>query len=542
MTGLRTDRPITAIGAVVLVGLVLLAVGLVAAVVLARNTPAAGIAATAVPGSYAYARVREAPPLDLTDQDGNPFDLASLRGRPVLVYFGYTHCPDVCPTSIGIINETLTATGPGPRVVFVSIDPDRDDVAAMKSYLRYLPAGYVGLSGTPEAIRRVADGWGVQYAKIETGSAGGYAMGHSSEVYLIDGLGQLRAAFPFGTESPPMTAAVRELLAEMPPPSEPPATPFASGEAPSSAPAPVATPSAVAPTSSGVAPSSTPATSAPGGSGTGLALYPRLVTTSIWAGGASPVILTVRDAAGLPLDDTATVRVRVASPDGTPVGPDVEAVPVHTVGETAVSFVATVDVPSPGPWRLDLTDANGAAASMEITALDPGSTARLGAPAPRIATPTLADVGGNAAAISTVREPDLRLSKTSTAQATAAGKPYVLLIDSSRFETTPACGRALLIVQYLVDRWPGVTFIHLEPYEYSMVGGVPVLSGKLTDPPVSRYARAWGMGEPPWPPTAQPWMYVVDGAGIVRAKYTGIMGSDDIDVILAMLPEAGAAK
>ena len=535
MTGQRTDRPLAAIGAVVLVGLVLLAIGLVAVVVLVRNTPAAGVTAAVVPGSYAYAQVREAPPLDLTDQDGNPFDLAALRGRPVLVYFGYTHCPDVCPTSIGIVNETLAATGPGPRAVLVSIDPDRDDVAAMKTYLRYLPAGYVGLSGTPEAIRRAADGWGIQYAKIETGSAGGYAMGHSSDVYLVDGLGQLRAAFPFGTESPPMTAAVRKLLAEMPPPSEPSATPFASGAAPSSTPAP--TP---APTPAATPSAATPSAAAPGSPGA-LALYPRLVTTSIWAGGASPVILTIRDAAGLALDDTAIVTVRVASLDGTPVGPAVEAVPVHAEGETAVSFVATVDVPSAGGWRLDLTDANGAAASLEITAMESGATARLGAAAPRIATPTLADVGGYPAVITTVRDPDLRLSTTSTAQAMAAGKPYVLLIDSSRFETTPACGRALLIVKYLVDRWPGVTFIHLEPYEYSIVGGVPVLNGTLTDPPVNRYARAWGMGEPPWPPTAQPWMYVVDGAGIVRAKYTGIMGSDDVDVILAMLPEAATA-
>ena len=536
MTGQRTDRPLAAIGAVVLAGLVLLAIGLVAVVVLVRNTPAAGVTAAIVPGSYAYAQVREAPPLDLTDQDGNPFDLAALRGRPVLVYFGYTHCPDVCPTSIGIINETLAATGPGPRAVLVSIDPDRDDVAAMKSYLRYLPAGYVGLSGTPEAIRRVADGWGIQYAKIETGSAGGYAMGHSSDVYLVDGLGQLRAAFPFGMESPPITAAVRELLAEMPPPGEPSATPFASGAAPSSTPAPsAATPAPTPAPSSGA-----PCAAAPGSPGA-LALYPRLVTTSIWAGGASPVILTIRDAAGLALDDTATVKVRVASLDGTPVGPDVEAVPVHREGETAVSFVATVDAPSAGRWRLDLTDANGAAASLEITAMEPGATARLGAAAPRIATPTLADVGGYPAVITTVRDPDLRLSTTSTAQAMAAGKPYVLLIDSSRFETTPACGRALLIVKHLVDRWPGVTFIHLEPYEYSVVSGVPVLNGTLTDPPVNRYARAWGMGEPPWPPTAQPWMYVVDGAGIVRAKYTGIMGSDDVDVILAMLPEAATA-
>ncbi len=524
------ERQVAVIGAVVLGSLALLAVGLLALVMLTRTAPPVGAAPTATvnPGTYAYAEPHEAPSLELTDQDGNPFQLTSLRGYPVLVYFGYTHCPDVCPTSIGIINEALAAVGPGPRAVFVSIDPDRDDVAAMKSYLRYLPPAYVGLSGTPEDIRRAADGWNVQYAKIETGSAGGYAMGHSSNVYLVDARGMVRAAFPFGIEAEPVMAALEEVLAELPPPSQPPATPVASGATPD----PSSGPSQPAPTV--VTPTPLPA-----GSGAGLALYPKLVTTSIWTGGASPVIVTVRDVEGVPLDEAAQIRVRVASLDGVPAGPDVPTVAVRPPDKTTVSFVGLIDVPSTGRWRLDVTDGSGATGSLEFSALDPGSTGRLGGPAPEIATPTLAEVGGNPLAVTTVGDPDLRLSRTSTAEATASGRTYVLLIDSARFETTPACGRALTIVQYLVDRWPDVTFIHLEPYEYSIVGGEPVLKGTLTDPPVNAYARAWGMGIPPWPPIEQPWMYVVDGSGVVRAKYVGIMGSDDVDVILAML--AGAA-
>ncbi len=520
------ERRVAVIGAIVLGSLVLLAVGLLALVMLTRSAPPLGATptATVAPGTYAYAEPVEAPRLELTDQDGNPFSLTSLRGSPVLVYFGYTHCPDVCPTSIGIINEALAGAGPGPRAVFVTIDPDRDDVAAMKSYLRYLPPAYVGLSGTPEQIRRAADGWKVQYAKIETGSAGGYAMGHSSNVYLVDARGMVRASFPFGVEAGPVTAALEEVLAERPPPSQPPATPVASTGVPD----PSSGPSQPAPTSA-------PSTPVPAGSGAGLALFPKLVTTSIWTGGASPVIVTVRDAGGVSLDEAAVVRFRVASLDGAPAGPEVSTVAVRPPDQQTVSFVGLIDVPSTGRWRLDVTDAKGATGTLEFGALDPGATGRLGGPAPDIATPTLADVGGNPLAISTVREPDLRLSRTSTAEATASGRTYVLLIDSSRFETTPACGRALTIVKYLVDRWPDVTFIHLEPYEYSIVDGQPVLKGTLTDPPVNVYARAWGMGVPPWPPTEQPWMYVVDGSGVVRAKYTGIMGSDDVDVILAML-------
>jgi hypothetical protein len=270
-------------------------------------------------------------------------------------------------------------------------------------------------------------------------------------------------------------------------------------------------------------------------------LFPKLVTTSVWSGGASPVIVTIRDADGVPLDETAAVRARVTSLEGVTAGPDVAAVAVRPPDQTTVSFVLVADVPAPGRWRLELVDGTGASGSLEFTALDPGATAPLGALAPDVATPTLADVGGIPLAVSTVRDPDLRLSQTSTAEATANGSTYVLLIDSARFETTPACGRALTIVQYLVDRWPDVTFIHLEPYEYTIVGGEPLLAGTLTDPPLNRYARAWGMGEPPWPPVEQPWMFVVDGSGVVRAKYTGIMGSDDVDVILAMLADDGGS-
>ena len=175
-----TDRPSdtaplsrrAAIGGGLLLGFLgLLALGLLALVLLGRpaSAPGAGAAATptADPASFAYAEPIPAPPLELTDQDGQPFTLASQRGRPVLAFFGYTHCPDVCPATVGVVNEVLAAVGDGPRAVFTSIDPERDDRAAMKSYLTYLPKAYVGLSGTPAEVRRNADGWGVEYARIE---------------------------------------------------------------------------------------------------------------------------------------------------------------------------------------------------------------------------------------------------------------------------------------------------------------------------------------------------------------------------------------
>ena len=191
------DRRAAAVGVVMLAFLALLAAGLVAIVVRGTRGATGGAArSTPGPASFAYAEVRPAPALELTDQDGNPFSLASLRGSRCMVFFGYTHCPDVCPATVGNVNQVLVTTGDGPRAVFVSIDPERDDVAAMNQYLRYLPKAYVGLSGTPADVRRNADAWGVKYARIDNGSAKGYAMAHTADVFLVDAQGMLRAALP----------------------------------------------------------------------------------------------------------------------------------------------------------------------------------------------------------------------------------------------------------------------------------------------------------------------------------------------------------
>lgn len=534
----------------------LLAAGLVALVLLARSggLPDGGSLA-AEAGDFAYREAIDAPPLELTDQDGQPFSLDALRGRPVLVFFGYTHCPDVCPANVGTMNEALAQAGPGARVAFVSIDPERDDVAALKTYLRYLPPAYVGLTGTPDEIRRTADDWGVQYARIDTDSADGYAMAHTADMFLVDAQGRLRARFPFGTPGDAIAASLSRLYAETPPPPEPAATPIAplpiASPSPSSTPPPTSPPpspsatpgtppasaSPVPPPTSSPAPPSSP--SIPGTSPAAGGLAATVVSTSVWAGGQSPVILTLSDAAGAPVDTGVPVRVRLVAPDGSQVGADVPAVAIRPPGQARVSYVATLDIPTPGQWRLDVLPEGGGASPVTLNVLDQGASARLGEPAPSIDTPTLTDVGGNLLAISTLPQADQRMYRESTADARAAGKPYVLVVDSARFKVSPACGRALSMVRYLLDRWPGVSFIHLEPFEYQLVTGEPVLAGDLTNPPMNQHSRALGLGDATWPGTEMPWIFVVDGDGIVRAKYTGIVGSADVDVILSQITGQG---
>lgn len=146
----------------------------------------------------AYDPPRPAPALRLTDQDGRPFDLASLRGRPAFVYFGYTHCPDVCPTTLADLRAAIKASGVAVAVVFVTVDPARDDTAAMQQYVGYYGMDVTGLTGTAEEIAATAAAWGVTYRQLPPDSASGYAMAHSTDSYLVDGDGQLRHHVFFG--------------------------------------------------------------------------------------------------------------------------------------------------------------------------------------------------------------------------------------------------------------------------------------------------------------------------------------------------------
>lgn len=160
----------------------------------------------------AYNPVEAAPPLVLTDQDGRPFDLASLKGGdPVFVYFGFTHCPDVCPTTLADIRAGITKAGVPAKVVFVTIDPARDNAAAMKQYTGFYGDGYIGLTGSAVQIARAAADWGVTYRQLPSDSASGYAMAHSTDTYLLDADGNLRHHIFFGAGADLFAAKLLEV-------------------------------------------------------------------------------------------------------------------------------------------------------------------------------------------------------------------------------------------------------------------------------------------------------------------------------------------
>jgi protein SCO1 len=147
------------------------------------------------------AQPRAVSDIHLIDQDGHPFSERELRGRPSLVFFGFTHCPDVCPTTLAKLAQVRkTAAIPGLRVLFVTVDPQRDTPQALGVYTHAFDPSFIGLTGEPEAIRRLSAAFGVASMRVEL-PGGDYTMDHSAAVFLLDTHARVVGIFtpPFDT-------------------------------------------------------------------------------------------------------------------------------------------------------------------------------------------------------------------------------------------------------------------------------------------------------------------------------------------------------
>ena len=171
--------------AAVLAGFVILGTGAFLALAF-RDNPR-GIAGTTLSSAIGG-------PFRLTDQNGKTVTDADLKGKWSLVYFGYTHCPDACPTAlndIAIALEELGSKRDAVRSVFITVDPERDTPAALKDYVTAFDAPILALTGTPEEVAQAAKAYRVYYAKHPE-SGGDYSMDHSSVIYVMDPAGPLR--------------------------------------------------------------------------------------------------------------------------------------------------------------------------------------------------------------------------------------------------------------------------------------------------------------------------------------------------------------
>ena len=151
----------------------------------------------------------------LVDHTGRTVTERDFAGRPMLVYFGFTYCPDVCPTELGTIAAALDAMGEaGERVtpVFITIDPERDSPAAMADYVTRFHPRMVGLTGSADQIARAARAYRVYYAKVQPRDSASYLMDHSSFIYLVGADGRVRSLFRPETPPEAIATAVRAQL------------------------------------------------------------------------------------------------------------------------------------------------------------------------------------------------------------------------------------------------------------------------------------------------------------------------------------------
>ncbi|WP_226341069.1 SCO family protein [Gemmobacter serpentinus] len=144
---------------------------------------------------------------------GTPFTAESLQGQPALVFFGFTHCPDICPTTMGEIalwQEELGPLADGLRVWLITVDPERDTVDALRDYVSWLPNA-AGVTGAPAEVEKAFAAFRITARRVDLG-AGDYSMDHSAPVLLFDANGRYRAAFGYQEDAAKVLAKLRPVL------------------------------------------------------------------------------------------------------------------------------------------------------------------------------------------------------------------------------------------------------------------------------------------------------------------------------------------
>lgn len=161
----------------------------------------------------AYDPPQNAPDFVLLGSDGDDVTIARYRGKVVLMSFGFTYCAAVCPTTLATLaqaRESLGADADAVQVIFVTVDPERDDVAHMRDYLAAFGDGFIGATGSEQALAAVREDYGV--TAVKEGDGPDYVFGHTSSIFLIDRDGSLRAMMPYGRAPADFVHDIRFLL------------------------------------------------------------------------------------------------------------------------------------------------------------------------------------------------------------------------------------------------------------------------------------------------------------------------------------------
>jgi protein SCO1/2 len=179
------------------------------------------VSAPAMPASAEFAGEELVPPspapdFTLTTSDGSEFRVSRHRGQVILLNFGYTFCPDVCPTTLVELSQVRARLGDAAkrvRVVFITLDPERDTPERLRIYTTAFDPTFIGLTGSGEQLAQVRKAYGVVAEKeVVSGTAAAYLIAHSAYIYVIDTEGRLRLLFPFGLSIEEMADDIKQLL------------------------------------------------------------------------------------------------------------------------------------------------------------------------------------------------------------------------------------------------------------------------------------------------------------------------------------------
>jgi protein SCO1 len=173
----------------------------------------------AKPASFRGASYNEpyptAPQIELIKSNGEMFRLSDQKGKIVLLFFGYTSCPDVCPTTLAELKQVMDGLGgkaKSVQVVFISVDPERDTPEKIQQYVEHFSKGFIGLSGSTEKLQSIWDKYGVFREKVTSDSALGYTVNHTARTYLVDADGNLRLSYGFQTPVEDIVSDLKILL------------------------------------------------------------------------------------------------------------------------------------------------------------------------------------------------------------------------------------------------------------------------------------------------------------------------------------------
>ena len=192
------------------------ALGISAVGARAEDTPPDQVTAAQMMDDLMYGRGTVGGPFTLTDQAGHTRSDRDFRGKLMIVYFGYTFCPDVCPADLMAITQALDALGPAAKSIqpiFITVDPERD-TNVLAEYVSAFHKSLIGLTGSPEQIRKLANAYKAFYAKVPGEHDGEYAIDHTGVIYLMGREGEYLGFLPPQTDPQKLTEVLRKYLAQ----------------------------------------------------------------------------------------------------------------------------------------------------------------------------------------------------------------------------------------------------------------------------------------------------------------------------------------